>query len=252
MRTAAIAAVLILVPSLGAPAGLDAQRGSGGDYRFRAPVATLTVHGGLAMPRARSELFSFTTQELTLARSDFVAGSFGADLALMLGDRMDLVLGVVRDQSLNDSEFRDWVDNNDLPIEQTTRFLRQPFTAGIRYHFAERGRSVGSYAWIPTRFVPFVGIGAGLMRYEFEQAGDFIDMATLDVFSDRFLEEGWSPVLQGSAGASWNLNPYLQVVGEFRYLRARGDAGGSGDDFQGFGRLDLSGLSTMFGLSLRF
>ncbi len=252
MRTAAVAAALILSPLLGTPAELGAQRGSGGDYRFKPPVATLTVHGGLAMPRARSELFSFTTDELTLARSDFVAGSFGVDLALVLGDRMDFVLGVMRDQSRNDSEFRDWVDNNDLPIEQTTRFLRQPLTAGLRYHFASRGRAVGSYAWIPARFVPFVGLGGGLMRYEFEQAGDFIDMGTLEVFSDRFLEEGWSPLVQGSIGATWNLNPYLQFVGEVRYLRARGDAGGSGDDFQGFGRLDLSGASTVFGLSLRF
>jgi hypothetical protein len=90
------------------------------------------------------------------------------------------------------------------------------------------------------------------MRYRFEQAGDFIDMTTLDVFADRFREDGWSPVGQLSAGASWSLNPHLLFHSEVRYLRAKGDAAATGDDFQGFGRLDLSGISTVFGLSLRF
>jgi hypothetical protein len=229
----------------------SAQEYGGRGFRFRPPSATLAVHGGLASPAAGSELFRFTTDELTLERSDFLAGSFGLDLAIMLGERADLVLGFTRDQSSTRSEFRDWVDNLGAPIEQTTTFLRQPLTATLRYSFSTRGRSVGSYAWIPTRVVPFVGIGGGLMRYRFEQVGDFIDMGTQDVFTDRFIEEGWSPVGQLSGGATLNLSPYLQFLGEVRYLRARGDRDGT-SDFQGFDRLDLSGVSTVFGISLRF
>ena len=227
-------------------------RGAGSDFRFGAPGATLTLYGGLAMPTARSDLFSFTTDELTVARSDFTTGTLGLDLAFMVGDRTDLVLGFTRDQSLTGSEFRDWVDNNGYPIEQSTRFLRVPYTAAVRYNLVPRGRRIGSYAWIPSRIVPFVGAGIGILRYEFEQEGDFIDMTTMEVFYDRFQETGWSPVVQGSVGATFNLNPYLQFVSELRYLRAQGDRSGSGDDFQGFGRLDLSGTSTMLGLALRF
>lgn len=252
MRTACSRAFATFATMVLVAPSLHAQRGSGGDFRFEPPGAVLTVHGGLAAPTAGSELFRFTTDELTVRRSDFVAGSFGIDLALMLNGQSDFVLSYARDRSSTGSEFRDWVDNFGQPIRQTTTFLREPLTASLRYNLVPRGRQVGSLAWIPTRLVPFVGVGGGLMRYRFEQVGDFIDMGTLDVFYDEFTEKGWSPVGQLSAGASWNLNPYLLFHGEVRYLRAKGDRTGAGDDFQGFGRLDLSGMSTMFGLSLRF
>ena len=248
--SSAVAALLLLGSAV---AGAQ-PRGAGRDFRFGPPSATLTLHGGLAMPTAGSDLFAQTTQEFTVARSDFTAGSIGLDVAFVIGDRADLVLGFTRDQSLTNSEFRDYVDNDGFPIQQSTRFLRQPFTASVRYNLANRGRAIGSYAWIPNRIVPFVGGGVGMMRYEFEQAGDFIDFSTdpPGIFYDRFVESGWSPLVQGSAGASVNLNPYLQFVGEVRYLRARGKQSGSGDDFQGFERLDLSGMSTVFGIALRF
>lgn len=241
-----------LAVALASATAAPAQQAYGGrGFRFQPPSATVTVYGGLASPSAGSELFRFTTSELTIDRSDFVAGTVGVDFAFMLGDRTDLVLSLTRDESRTGSEFRDWVDNFGQPIEQTTSFLRQPLTASVRYNLTSRGRRIGSYAWVPARIVPFVGAGAGLMKYRFEQVGDFIDMGTLDVFTDRFTEEGWSPVAQLSGGATVNLTPHLQFVGELRYLRAKGDATGTGD-FQGFGRLDLSGASSMFGISLRF
>jgi hypothetical protein len=246
--TISLAALLVLGPAV----AWAQPRGAGRDFRFGPPSATLTLHGGLALPSAGSDLFAQTTQELTVAHSDFTAGSLGLDIAFVVADRTDLVIGFARDESLTNSEFRDYVDNNGLPIQQFTRFKRMPFTATLRYNLAPRGRSVGTYAWIPSRVVPFVGAGVGMMRYEFEQAGDFIDMGTMEVFYDRFVETGWSTMVQGSAGATINLNPYLQFVGEVRYLRARGKESGAGDDFQGFQRLDLSGMSTVFGIALRF
>ena len=243
--------LISLAAASGAPSAA-AQRSNGPDYLFRAPAATITLHGGFANPTAGSDIFSFTMDELTVGKSDFLSGSIGVDLALMLQGPLDLVVGFSRAESRTRSEFRDWVDNNNLPIEQTTRFLRQPFTASLRYNFASRGRQVGSIAWIPARFVPFIGIGGGVMRYRFEQVGDFIDTVTLEVFPDQFVQQAWSPVAQASAGATWSIRPLWQIVGEVRYLRGKGERSRSGDDFVGFERLDLSGLNTTIGISLRF
>ncbi len=243
---------LLLVAAVGTASRVEAQRGNGSDYLFRPPVATMTFHGGFANPAAGSDLFSFSMQELTIGKSDFLSGSFGLDLALMLRGPLDFVVGFSQAESRTRSEFRDWVDNNDQPIEQTTRFKRQPYTASVRYNFTTRGRQVGSIAWVPARFVPFVGIGGGVMRYRFEQVGDFIDTGTLEVFPDRFVEEAWSPIAQLSAGATWSIHPLWQVVGEVRYLRGKGERSQTGDDFVGFERLDLSGVNTTIGISLRF
>src|SRR5688572_13703577 len=50
----ALAALLLLGPVI---AGAQ-PRGAGRDFRFGPPTATLTLHGGLAMPTAGSDLWS--------------------------------------------------------------------------------------------------------------------------------------------------------------------------------------------------
>jgi opacity protein-like surface antigen len=243
-RGIAVAALL----SLASPA--FAQRGTGDGFLFRQPTASFTVYGGLAQPLAGGDLFSFTRSELTIDRADLRSGSIGFDLALKNSPRIDLVFSFERSATTTRSEFRDWVDNNNLPIEQTTVFRRVPLIASVRYFLADRGRQVGSVAWIPAQFTPFVGLGGGLIGYRFEQVGDFIDQSTLNVFSDRLEAKEWTGALQASAGAQWTLSPHVLLTGEFRYLHATGDPSKPNGDFVGY-KLDLSGVTTLLGITFR-
>lgn len=227
-----------------------AQQGSGDGFLFRSPTATLTIHGGFAQPFANSGVFSFATDELTLGRSDFGSGTFGFDFSFPLAPRYELVLGLARSSNSARSEYRDWVDNNDQPIQQTTSFERTPLTATVRYYLADRGRRVGSVAWIPARFVPFISAGGGIMKFNYEQNGDFIDTQTLGVFTDRLRTTGWSGVLQAGAGAQWSLNQRTNLTGELRYLRGSGSGEANGGDFVGY-KVPLSGVSTLIGLTIR-
>jgi hypothetical protein len=242
------APLLLAIVPLAFAASAEAQ-GSGRGFFFGEPTASLTVHGGLSLPGASSELFDFTTSELTLRKGDFAGFNYGGDLGFPVSPRFEVVIGFASSGSSKRSEFRDWVDTNDEPIEQTTSFRRTPFSGTVRYHLKPRGRTIGSFAWIPAQFVPWVGLGGGAMKYEFTQVGDFIDYQTLNVFSDRFVSRGWAPFAQASVGGGWNISQHWQLTGELRYLRgsARLD-----DDFVGFDRLDLSGVATTFGLALRF
>lgn len=242
------ATLLALMVAMGSPA--NAQGGSGDGFLFREPVSTVTFHGGLALPRAGGALFDDVTRDLTLARSDFAAASFGMDLAFAVTSRVDVVVGFGPSSSRTPSEFRDWVDNNDQPIAQETAFLRSPVTLSARYHLRDKGRMLGSYAWIPRRVVPFVSAGGGLVRYRFEQKGDFIDLETLNVFRDELRTSGWTWVGQVGAGAHLSLSPRVMLTGEARYLLGGVDAGRSSSDYVGY-RLDLSGLTTLVGFSLR-
>lgn len=242
----AVLSVAVCVTS----AAIQAQTGQGDGFLFREPLSTLTLHGGIALPRARSDLFDDVTKDLTLDRSNFAVASFGMDLAVAVTPRWDVVFGFARSSSRTPSEFRDWVDNNDRPIEQVTAYSRSPFTLSGRYHPREKGRRVGSFAWIPTPVVPFVSAGAGLVRYRFEQDGDFIDKETLNVFTDRLRTSGWSWVFQVGGGAHLSLSERVMLTGEARYLLGGSDAGRASGDFVGY-RLDLSGLTTLVGFSFR-
>ncbi len=236
---------------LGALATSTAAGQSAKGFLFREPRVTVTVFGGVALPRAGSDLFDFTTDELTVDKHDFNAPDFGADFAVRVSPRFDVTFGFAQSGSRTRSEFRDWVDNNDQPIEQVTKFSRAPIVAGARYHLLPRGRQVGSIAWIPAAFDPWIGVGVGAMRYSFVQHGDFIDFEDPNnpvVFSDHFASRGWARVGQLSGGGGWNLSPRTQLTLELRYLRASDDLEG---DFVGFDRLDLSGLATSLGITLR-
>jgi len=223
---------------------------AGNGYLFHPPNATISVRGGYSRAMAGSDVFDDVTSELTLDRGDFSSLTFGGDLAFHLVGPVDAVISAGYSRSKHESEFRDLVDNNDLPIEQTTTFERLPLTASLRYNLAAPGRSVGRLAWIPSRIVPYVGAGIGGMRYRFKQEGDFVNYATNAVFSSVVDSEAeWTFVAQGMAGVDYNFSPRYGFSFDARYLHANGELGPS---FQGYDRIDLSGVAATLGLSVRF
>ena len=243
MRGVGIVAVLGILAS---PLAAQSERERG--YLFREPPVAITLHGGWALPVAGGDLWAFNFDELTLGRRDFAALEQGGDMAFRLSPRLDLVVSYSRHDASSRSEMRDWVDENGLPIVQTTRLIRRPLGAGVRYHLRPRGTSLGRFAWVPARFVPFVGASVGRMAYSLDQAGDFVDAETAEIFTDRYRASGRSAYAQASVGAAWTVLPSLALTGEMRYLRASADGNPS---FVGFDKLDLSGFSTSLGVTLR-
>ena len=222
---------------------------SGDGFLFHAPRAGFTIRGGWDAATANGDIYTFATDQLTLGRKDFQAPFVGVDLSFPVKSRLDVVVSSSYSGTNEKSEFRHWVDLDDLPIEQTTSLQRVPITAGIRAYLMSRGTSVGKFVWIPARFTPYVGAAGGIMWYRFRQLGDFVDFQTTDVFADDFQSSGWAPMAAASIGADYSLTPHLALNGEARYNWAKGKLG---TDFSGFGRIDLSGYTGTLGLSVRF
>jgi hypothetical protein len=223
---------------------------SGDGFLFHQPHVALTLRGGWDGAAAKGDIFSFATSELSLGRNDFSAPFVGLDVAIALQPRLDLTLSSSYSGANEKSDFRHWAEGPDnLPIEQTTEFQRVPLAAGVRAYLMPRGRSVGEFVWIPARFSPYVGAGAGVMWYRFRQQGDFVDFNDGTIFPDTFMSSGWAPLVQGSVGADFTLTPHLALNGEAKYTSAKGKLG---TDFSGFNRIDLSGYTATLGLSVRF
>ena len=239
----------LLVAALLVSAATPAFAQSAGEgYLFHRPNVTLSVRGGYSHANAGSDVFDDVTSDLTLDRGDFSSFALGGDLAAHVSERFDVVLSAGFSRSKHNSEFRDFVDNNDLPIEQTTTFERIPLTVNLRVNLGSTGRSIGQLAWIPNRVVPYVGAGVGAMRYRFKQEGDFVNFNTNAVFPALLLAEEWTLVSQGMAGVDYNISPRVGVSIDARYLHARGELGPS---FSGYERIDLSGFTGTLGLSFR-
>ena len=251
MRTTprAIAIALAAVFTAAGARGASAQH-AGNGYLFHAPEARITLRGGYALASARSDIFDDAVTNLTLSRRDFSGLAAGVEVGVTMADRWDISVDASYSRASKGSEFRHFIDNNNLPIEQTTLFERVPIMASIRYYLTPPGRAIGRLAWIPAHAVPWVAAGAGTMFYKFEQKGDFVDFRTSNVFPSTFTSSEWTPALQGAGGFDVSFTPTLALTTEARYIWARGSVT---QDFAGSGynKVDLSGVQATVGLTIR-
>jgi hypothetical protein len=218
-------------------------------YLFNAPRVTISLRGGASVPNARDELHRMFTEQLTLSRRDFVSITYGGDVAVQVSPRMDLVLALSYGSVTRASTYRDWVDANDVPIEQTTHLWQLPVTIGARWYARERGRAAGKYAWVPVSFLPYAGIAGGMIWYQLEQDGWFVDFLDLDIFEDSFRASGNSAVGSVFGGTEWWPSGRFGMTLEGRYTYARAVLR---PDFIDFRNINLSGFQALAGLSVRF
>jgi hypothetical protein len=250
VRRVAIAAPLLLFAMALSPLDATAQMAQGNGYTFGVPKGSLSLRFGYARPSANSDVFRFTSEHLTLDRNDFAGFTVAGDAGLFIKPRLEATFGVGFSSRRAESNYRDFVDTDDLEIEQETTFRRIPLTFGLRYYLAPIGRRVGSYAWVPSRVVPYVAAGGGGMFYEFRQQGDFVDFQSLDVFAAELESYAWTPTGYGAVGLQYAVNTNSALVTELRYDAAK--RAPMSFAFQGFDDIDLSGASMTFGLHFRF
>lgn len=222
---------------------------AGNGFLFQQPAGSFTVSGGYAHAMAGGDLFSFVTNELSLNKGDFSGPTFGADIALRVAPRLEVVLSSSYAATSSPSNFRNFVDQSNQEITQVTDLRRVPVVLSVRAYLKPQGRAVGRFAWVPARFAPYVGVGGGAMWYRFSQHGDFVNFQNNNVFPADLTSSQWTPAVQGLAGLDFTLSPQIALTGEAKYIWAKGKLDNS---FPGFDSIDLSGLSTTVGLTFRY
>jgi len=219
------------------------------DFLFGRPRASIGVRGHWIFASAGSDIFDFVTRQLTLDKKDFDGPGFGADGGVALNDRLDVVGGFEMSRMSKGSEYRDFVDNLLLPIEQRTSLNTLSIVGSVRYALIPKGQQISRLAWIPNRVVPYVGAGAGATHYEFRQSGDFVDFQDLSVFNDSFKAAGWTPTAHVFGGVDVQLFRGLYCTAQGRYTKAKGTLS---SDFIDFDPIDLSGFRVSAGINLLF
>ena len=249
-----IPGVALLAP-LSAPELAAQER----DFLLRTPQITLSIRGGYSVPRLggggdAQSLWDFTREQLTVENRDFAGPHAMIEVGIRGSERLDLVFSAGHSSSSVLSEFRKWEGADGLPITQTTEFTTTPVTAGVKAYLSPRGRAIGSYAWVPRTFNPFVGIAGGMVWYRFEQYGEFVDYETHDIFLDNFRSYEKAPTVHFFTGMDISVNRRMMLTGEARYGLAKGPFQTDYDgysDFVGFPKLDLSGFKLSLGVGLR-
>lgn len=226
-------------PNVSAPASPD--------FLLGRPRGSIGVRGNWLMPTAGSDLFDFVTDTLTVNKSNFRTGSFAAEIGITLTEHFDLLAGVDMSKSTTPSEYRDFIDNRGLPIQQSTEFQQSHLTASAKFSLLPRGRAISRFAWIPRTFVPYVGAGGGFTNYEFRQWGDFVDFEDSHVFTESFTSGGWTPSAHVFGGTDIQVfrKIFLSLEGRYTWANATLD-----QDFIDFDPIDLGGFR--FGVGFHY
>ena len=240
---------LLAIAVSSAPVG---AQNSGKGFLFKRPAGSFSLRGGYAVANAGSGVFDDAITQLTLDKRDFSSWAFGGDISYAATSRLDLVFDGQFSTASRNSEFRKFVDNNENPIEQATTFRRIPLTVDLKFYVTDRGREVSQFAYIPSRYATYIGVGGGAMYYRFKQTGDFIDFDTdnLEVFSTTIDDSGWTPTVNGLAGFDYSLGAWVALSFEGRYQWARAQL--DPDTFVGYDKIDLSGFTGTVGFRVRF
>jgi opacity protein-like surface antigen len=239
-------ALLLLAPPVLAASVTQTQQS---DFLFGEPRGSLGARSGWLLAEESGDIYDFFREQLTIEEGDFDAFVFGVDGAFALASRVDLVGTFEISRETVRSEYREFVDLNDLPIIQDTRLTVVPVMANIKLYLLSRGREVSRYAFVPRKVRPYAGGGAGLVWYELEQAGDFVDFVDLSIFTSAFHSSGWGFASQAFAGTEVSLTPRWFLSAEARYLWSEADLEG---DFVGFEPIQLSGLRIGAGIHFGF
>jgi hypothetical protein len=219
------------------------------DFLFGRPRRSVSFRGSWLFASAKSDLFDFVTDQLTIDKKDFNAPGLGIYFSQALTTRLDIQGGYEYAKSAKPSEYRDFVDNNFNPIEQDTSLKTSHLVASLRFALTPRGRDVSRFAYVPSRIVPYVGAGGGAVYYDFTQTGDFVDYVDLHVFPDVFQSKGWAPSGHAFAGVDLQVYRALYATIEGRYTKSSAKLS---SDFVDFDPIDLSGFKLSAGFNLVF
>jgi opacity protein-like surface antigen len=221
------------------------------DFLLGRPRVMVGVRGSWFKANAGSDIYDFITDQFTVDKSDFSAGSFTAEMAVNVTSRLDITGGIDFNGMSKPSEDRDEEEllpnGSRIPIEQVTELEQMNLFASAKFSLLPRGRRVSSLAWIPNTFVPYVGAGGGYGKYTMRQNGDFVDFVDHHIFTDTFRSEGWAPIFNVMGGTDIQVMRRLVLSFEARYSWQHADLD---SDFVDFDPIDLGGLR--FGAGIHF
>jgi hypothetical protein len=259
MRSLYLAAALIVgaasiataAPQAGPPdATPNAQApGARRDFMFGRPRGWVSLRGSWLKPAESGELFAFVADQLTIEKGAFQSAAFTGEVGFAIAPRLEGAVTVESGKRTVASEYRRFIDNFGLPINQTTILTQTNLAGGVRYALAGRGRDISRFAFVPKAIVPFVGAGGGVYYHRLSQVGDFVDFVTLKVFKDAFRSEGWSPSAHVFGGADVRMWRNLFLTADVRYVWTHADLG---PDFVGFDGINLDGVRVSTGVSYFF
>ncbi len=197
------------------------------------------IRGGVFRPEGDSDYWRNIENDFTgSAVKDFEDPSFGLDFLLPLSDRLSLNFSGTGYAGETTGAYRRFVDNRGDRIRHDTTLDIASATVGVVFYVTGQDAAVR----------PYIGAGGGAYPWHLEEKGDFIDFRPNpdEVFSARLKSDGVAYGGYWLAGLDVPISRDLSLFAEGRWTKVDEELD---KDFEGFGKLDLSGREVSLGLS---
>lgn len=229
-RTALLAALLVIVVAT----DVEAQW-----HRQYEPTTQVRFRLGIFEPSGGSGGWDRVFEGFTGQPSDLQDFVWGTDFLWRTGRHTGVLVGFSYYQGKTTSSYEDWAASDGSDISHTTRLEISDITAAFVYRFG--GGAVR----------PYLGAGGGFVWYTLTDEGNFIDFGApeLPVFWAWYGASGTTFEAFGLAGVDVPLSRGWSLLVEGRYRWASDTLG---DDFAGFGDLDLGGWELTGGFGVNF
>lgn len=206
------------------------QPGDFGALRFRL---------GILQPQADSQFWDDYFTDFTGSSGDFEDLVFGIDYLWRNSRQSGLLFGGSFYEGQTTLGYRDWESLEGGAINHLTTLRLSDLTAAYLWRFGRTGAR------------PYVGVGGGLLWWQFREDGSFIDFGSPDlpIIYASYLADGTTWELFGLAGFDIPLSYRWSFFFEGRYRWAEAELN---RDFSGFGTIDLSGVELAGGISWNF
>lgn len=187
-------------------------------------------------PDGRDPFFEVLAFEI----DDFNGVTFGGEWLYAITENLEAGAGINFHQKDVLSVYRDLEDSDGSEIAQELSLRTVPIVASLRFLPVGRGS-----------IEPYVGAGIGFFNWRYSETGEFVDTATLDIFTARYSKSGYAvgPVIV--AGLRGVVEDVWTVGGEFRWQSAEGDTDRLDSGLVG-DKIDLGGWNLNFTLGFRF
>jgi opacity protein-like surface antigen len=232
----------ILVLGLAAAAAPGEAASRYGRYRHYGGDNQVRFRLGLFTPEGDSEYWTDKELDFTGASPSDLEDAVGG-IDFLWNSRSHVAFMVSGDfyEGRNDAAYRCCVDNFGDDIVHRASLEITPVTAGVLVRLAPDEAPV----------VPYAGAGGGAYLWDLAESGDFIDFTQpgRPIFDGRLEANGTALGWYALAGLEIPFSRNVAFFVEGRWHRADDDLG---DDFEGFGKLDLSGRSVTGGLAWTF
>jgi len=197
------------------------------------------IRFGAFRPQGDSQYWHDKELDFTGTAADMEGGSGGIDYLLGLNNHLSLIFSGDYYEGNNTQSYRDFLDNFGHRIRHDTTLSIASATVGVVYHFTGRHAPVS----------PYIGAGGGGYFWRLEERGDFIDFDhNNDIFSSNLKSDGTAFGGYLLAGLEAPITRNVSLFAEGRWTKVEDTLK---DDFEGFGKLDLSGRQLTAGISWR-